>query len=94
MQLGILIASGIISTMALLLSSVAMIMMIAREKATHTVQLVPVDEEIDRANEEYMKQWSSSDDAINKQNKMHQDNTEENMPEFSLDDEDKEIFSI
>ena len=94
MELGILIASGIISTLALLLSSIAMIMMIAREKATHTVQLVPVDEEVERANAEYMKQWNTSDDAINKQNKMHQENTEQNMPEFSLDDEDKEIFSI
>ena len=94
MELGLLIAACILSTLALALSCTAMIMMIAREKATHTVQLVPVDEEVNRANEEYMKQWRTSDDAIDKQNKMHQDNTEENMPEFSLDDEDKELFSI
>ena len=94
MELGLLIACGVISALSLLSSSVAMIMMVAREKATHTVQLVPVDEEVERANEEYMKQWSTSTDAIFRQNKMHQDNTEENMPEFALDDEDKEIFSI
>ena len=94
MELGILIAAGILSTLALLMSCTAMVMMIARDKATHTVQLVPVDEEINRANEEYMNKWSTSDDAINDQNKRHQEHTEEEMPEFTLDDEDKEIFSI
>jgi len=94
MELGILIAAGVIATLSLLLSCIAMIMMIARDKATHTVQLIPVDEEIDRANQEYMKQWASSDTAIDKQNKNHQEQTEQDMPEFSLDDEDKEVFSI
>jgi len=71
-----------------------MIMIIARDKATHTVQMVPVDEEIERANEEFLKQWGTSDDAINKQNAMNREETEELMPEFALDDDDLEIHSI
>ena len=94
MELGIVIASGIVSTLALLISCVVAVMMVAREKATHTVQLVPVDEEVERANEEYLKQWSTSDDAIKNQNKLHRERTEEDMPEFALDDEDREVFSI
>lgn len=94
MELGLLIACTIISTLALLLSAISMIMIIARDKATHTVQMVPVDEEIERANEEFLKQWRTSDDAINKQNAMNREETEELMPEFALDDDDLEIHSI
>lgn len=64
------------------------------EKSTHTVQMVPVDEEIDKANQEFMKKWASSEEAIAKQNKLYKEDVEEAMPEFALDDEDKEIFSI
>jgi hypothetical protein len=94
MELGIIIASAILSTIAVIFSMVSVIMLIAREKATHTVQMVPVDEEIERANEEYLKKWATSEEAINKQNKLHQEDIERDMPEFALDDEDKEIFSI
>jgi len=94
MELGLVIASLVVASLALLLAVVAIIMIVAREKATHTVQMVPVDEEIERANEEFLKQWATSDEAISKQNKMHREEVEEQMPEFALDDEDKEIFSI
>jgi len=94
MELGILIACGIISTLALAFSATALIMIIARDKATHTVQMVPVDEEIERANEEFLKQWSTSSEAINKQNKLNREETEDLMPEFALDDDDLEIHSI
>jgi len=94
MELGLVIASLVVASLALLLSVVSIIMIIAREKATHTVQMVPVDEEIERANEEFLKQWATSDEAISKQNKMHREEVQEQMPEFALDDDDKEIFSI
>jgi hypothetical protein len=99
MELGILIACGIISTLALFLSCVSIIMMVAKEKATHTVQLVPIDEEIDRANEEFLKKekkssWATSEEAIKKENKLYQEELEDEMPEFSLEDEDREIMSI
>lgn len=69
-------------------------MFIAKEKATHTVQLVPVDEEVDRANQEYMKKWATSEEAIKKENKLYQEEVQDEMPQFALDDDDKEIFSI
>jgi len=94
MELGLVIASLVISTLALLLACVSLVMIIAREKATHTVQMVPVDEEIERANEEYMKQWASSEKAINEQNKLYREDIENEMPEFSLTDEDLEKISI
>ena len=94
MELGLLIACAIISTLALLFSSVSVILLIAREKSTHTVHMVPIDEEIERANKEYLKKWSTSEEAINKQNKLFQEDVEKEMPEFALDEEDKEIFSI
>jgi len=96
MELGILIACGIISTLALLLSIVSIIMMVAKEKATHTVQMIPIDEEIDRANAEFLKKdsWATSEEAIKKENKMYKEEVEDEMPQFALDDDDKEIFSI
>lgn len=94
MELGMLIACGIISSLALLLSCTAIILIMAKEKSTHTIQMVPVDEEIERANEEFLQKWATSEDAVNKQNKMFQEDLKDKMPEFSLDEEDKEIFSI
>lgn len=74
-------------------------MVIAKEKSTHTVQMVPVDAEIDRANEEFLKanrksSWASSESAIIKENKLYQEEIAAEMPEFALTDEDKEIFSL
>lgn len=84
----------IFGVLSFVFASVALIKIIAMEKSTHTVQMVPVDEEIDKANKEYMKKWASSEEAIAKQNKLYKEDVEEAMPEFALDDEDKEIFSI
>lgn len=84
----------IFAVLGFIFASVALIKIIAMEKSTHTVQMVPVDEEIDKANQEFMKKWASSEEAIAKQNKLYKEDVEEAMPEFALDDEDKEIFSI
>lgn len=94
MELGMLIACVILATIALVLSIISIVMQVARDKATHTVQMIPVDEEINRANEEFMKKWATSEEAIQKQNKLYKEDLEEKMPEFALEDEDKEIFSI
>lgn len=94
MELGILIAALILASIALCISCVSLIKVIATEKATHTVQFMPVDETINKENEEYMKQWATSEKSVNEQNKLYKEDVEEAMPEFALDDEDKEIFSI
>lgn len=94
MELGLLIACSIISTIALIFSIVNTVMILAREKATHTVQMVPVDEEIDRANKEYLEKWATSEKAIKKENKLYKEEIDTDMPEFSISDEDKEVFSL
>jgi hypothetical protein len=94
MELGLVIASLIIGTLALLLSLVSVIMIIAKEKSTHTVQMVPVDEEIDRANQEFLNKWASSEEAIKKEQKLYNEELEAEMPEFALTDDDKEVFSL
>lgn len=94
MELGLVIACLILATISLLMSIITIVMIMARDRATHTVQLMPVDEEIDRANEEYMKEWASSDEGIKKQNDLHKEEIEASMPEFSLDEDDLEKFSI
>lgn len=94
MELGMSIAALIIGSLALLFSLITLVMIRARDLATHTVQMMPVDEEIDRANEEYLKKWATSDEAIKKQQKLYNEEIEDEMPEFSLSDDDKETFSL
>ena len=90
MELGIMIASAVLSTIALAFSMVAIVMLIAREKATHTVQLVPVDEEIESANEIYLREQ-----ALSKYNKSRKEELGEEFPEFAIDEDDEiEKFSI
>lgn len=73
----------------------ALIEVKALQRSTHSLEYVPVDPEIDKANNEFLsKEWASSEKAINKQNEMYKDEIEEKLPEFALSDEDKEIFSI
>lgn len=94
MELALLITCVILATLSLILSIISVIMILAKEKSTHTVQMVPVDAEIERANEEYLSKWASSEKAISKENKLYQEEIEAEMPEFSLTDEDKEVFSL
>jgi phage shock protein PspC (stress-responsive transcriptional regulator) len=76
------------------LGVMAYIKITAMEKSTHTVQLMPVDEEIDRANEEYLKKWGTSQEAIDREQKLYKEELEDEMPEFHIDDKEKEIFSL
>ena len=89
--LGLLVACVILATISLILSIINTVMILAREKATHTVQLMPVDAEIDRANEDFLNAnrksgWASSDEAIKKENDSYREEVESSMPEFALDD--------
>ena len=88
------IVSIILVPLSLLVGIVALIKIMALEKSTHSIQYVPVDEEIDKANEEYMKQWATDDAAIAKEQKLYQEELADEMPEFALNDNDKEVFSI
>ena len=94
MELGLVIACLILATISLVFSIVNTIMFMAKEKATHTVHLMPVDDEIERANKEYLNKWATSDKAIKKENKLYQEEIESEMEEFALTDEDREVFSL
>lgn len=78
---------GIIS---LILGIFSLVKVLAMEKSTHSVHMVPVDEEIEKAN----KDWATSEEAIKKENKMYSEDLEDNMTEFAVTDDDKEIFSL
>jgi hypothetical protein len=81
-------------TLSFIIATIALIKVIAAEKATHTVQLMPVDEEIDRANQEFLNQWATSEEAAAKEQRMYNEELEAEMPEFALSDIDKEKFSL
>lgn len=98
MEMGLIIG-GVISALflgflALAIGIYAMIKIIAVESSTHTVQMVPVDEEIDRANKDFMNKWATGEEAIKRERKLYQEELEDEMPEFALSDEDKETFSL
>lgn len=71
----------------------------AMEKATHTVTYMPVDPEIDKANEEFLKDkkednWATSESEITRQNKLWAKDLEEEFPEFAPNDDDKKRISF
>lgn len=82
------------SCIALCVAVSSHIKILAMEKSTHSIQYVPVDPDIDKANEEYTKQWATSEEALKKDRKLYKEELEDEMPEFSLTDDDKEIFSL
>ena len=62
----------------------------ALEKSTHTITYAPVDKEIEEAN----SKWSTKQESLDKQNKMFQEDIEDQMPEFSTNEEDRKIYSF
>jgi hypothetical protein len=74
---------------------VALVKVIAAEKSTHSVTYMPIDEEIDKANNEFIKEnWATKESMIAKDRKEFQEDLETEMPEFFPDDEDREIHSF
>jgi len=96
----------VISSLSLITSCICIILSIgawidakALAKSTHTLQYMPVDEQIDQKNNEYLKTlrnepWASSEASIQEQNKLFKKDLEEEMPEFSPTDDDKEVYSF
>tara|TARA_R110000803_G_scaffold71209_4_gene134373 strand:- start:812 stop:1111 length:300 start_codon:yes stop_codon:yes gene_type:complete len=84
------IFSLLFSLVALILSGIAVVKVLAMEKATHSVTYMPIDPEIDKANEE----WATSQGSLDKQNKADREDVEDEMPMFALEDEDKKIHSF
>ena len=54
------------------------------EKSTHQVTYMPIDEQIDKENQDFMKQWATDDDSLQTQQKVFKEDLEDLMPEFAL----------
>lgn len=84
----------IFSIIGTILGLVAMIKVIAAEKSTHSVTYMPIDEEIDKANQETAKNWATQESMVAKDREMFQEELESELPDFYPSDEDKEIISF
>ena len=74
------------STVAVLLSSLALFKILAFEKNTHTIQYTTPDQL--NASSESDNSWATSDEVINKQQKLYREDLEEQMPDFVVDKEE------
>lgn len=91
----------IISTLGLIfgllgtiMGLVALVKCIAAEKSTHSVQYMPIDEEIDKENNDYLNQsWATKESAIAKDQEEFRQSLEDDMPDFYPDDDDRKVHS-
>jgi len=86
--------SMVLSVICLITSIVAVIKVIAMEKSTHQVTYMPIDEQIDKENQDFMKQWATDEDSLSVQQKVYKEDLEDLMPEFAPQDDDKKIHSF
>ena len=88
------IISLILGLFDTIIGLIAIIKVVAMEKSTHTVTYQPIDEEIEKANSEYLNSWATKESAIAKDQEMFQEDLETEMPDFFPDDEDRKIRSF
>lgn len=86
----IAIVCGFVTLFALRYSMEAKIAVGALEKSTHAVQYVPLDPKIDLENQE----WSTKQEALDKERKMYQEDIETEFPMFAETDEDKKVYTF
>lgn len=91
LTISLTVISGVLSLVALILGALALTKTIGLEKSTHTVQMMPIDPEIDKINNKYVEEWATKEESISEQEKLFREDLEEKMPEFL--EEDKEIIS-
>lgn len=87
---------GLLSIGAVILSCVSYINVIGLKNSTHSVQYMPINPEIDQENEAFLKKenWATSQEAIIKEESLYKEELAANMPQFSIDEEDREILSF
>lgn len=93
------VSSLVIASISMIFGIVALVKVLAMEKSTHSVQYVPINDEIDKANEEYLKKsketpWATSDQSLKEQQKLFTEDLEELMPDLASSEEDKELYSF
>jgi len=82
------------SLILIITSIYAAVKVTAMEKSTHQVTYMPIDEQIDKENQDFMKQWATDDDSLQTQQKVFKEDLEDLMPEFAPEDDDKKIHSF
>ena len=85
------IISLTLSVISCIVGTFALCKIIGLEKSTHQVQFVPIDEEINQANEEFN---ATSGETFSEEQKLYNEALSEEMPEFALNDDDKKTFSF
>lgn len=89
-------------TIAFIMSVYTSIKIIALEKSTHSITYMPVDEAIDKQNQEFTKkkaeepsgidEWALSEDQIKKRHKEFTEELKKDMPEFVEGKEERKIY--
>jgi hypothetical protein len=92
--LSLTLLSLIIAIIGTIIGLVALVKTIAAEKSTHTITYKPVDDEIEKANSEYLKNWATKDSTIAKDQEMFEEDLENEMPDFFPDEDDKKVHSF
>ena len=79
----------ILSVSGFVMGLQALISVKAMEKSTHSIQYAPVN--MDDVKDE---NWGTSEESLEKQRNLFKEDIEDNMPEFALNDDDKERFAF
>ena len=101
---GISLIIGIISLTASVLTCIFSFAAYARvigiEKATHSVQYVPMNPEFDRQNEEFLQKsqkeddWATSTESLLKEDEAYRKDMDEVMPDMLASEDDLKIHSF
>jgi len=83
---------SIINIFGLFLSIYSIIEVKALKRSTHSVQYVPIDTEIDKANEDFIEKWATSEEVIEDQEKRYKEELEEEMPTLYSKDNKRYSF--
>jgi hypothetical protein len=97
-----LVFMSLMAFTAFIMALIAYIELRSFNKSTHQIQYMPIDEQVDKENQEYLKKlgsdpfsdesWATSDASIEKQNKLYKEDLEEALPEFSEGKPEKYSF--
>ena len=106
---GILALTGVLfGVLGTILAAYALIEVKSLQRSTHTLQYMPVDEAIDKENQEYLNSlqardkesevshseiWATTEESLNKQRKLYKEDLERSMPEF-VEEDKPEILSF
>lgn len=92
--LALCLTNLILLIICLILSTYAAIRITAVEKSTHTVTYQTIDEEVEKANQDYLKEWATSERKVAEDQQQYAEDLETELPDFFPDDDDRKIHSF